>query len=40
MMSHSSDNEAPQLVFDTLVTRFKGDLAALELMLLKKFRRL
>jgi hypothetical protein len=36
MMSRSSDDEPPQLVFDTLVTRFKGDLAALELLFSKE----
>jgi hypothetical protein len=35
MMSRSSEDEPPQLVFDTLATRFKGDLAALELLFSK-----
>jgi hypothetical protein len=33
MMGRSSGDEAPELIFDTLVTRFEDDLVALELLL-------
>jgi hypothetical protein len=36
MMGRSSGDEAPDLVFDTLVTRFPDDLTALELLLAKE----